>query len=61
MEVNHRRLDVLRTGHGPVAEHVIDEFVAGRLSRRQFLRRGTMVGLSVPLLGQLFLWNAAKT
>ena len=51
MEVNHRRLDVLRTGHGPVAEHVIDEFVAGRLSRRQFLRRGTMVGLSVPLLG----------
>ena len=51
MEVNHRRLDVLRTGRGPIAEHVIDEFVAGRLSRRQFLRRGTMIGLSVPLLG----------
>jgi peptide/nickel transport system substrate-binding protein len=44
-------LDVLRTGRGPVAEHVIDEFVAGRLSRREFLCRGTMVGLSVPLLG----------
>jgi peptide/nickel transport system substrate-binding protein len=53
VEVNNRRLDALRTGHGPVAEHVIDEFVAGRLSRRQFLRRGTMVGLSVPLLGGL--------
>ncbi len=51
MGVNHRRLDVLRTGHGPVAEHVIDEFVAGRLSRREFLRRGTVIGLSVPLLG----------
>src|SRR6516162_3020239 len=51
MEVNHRRLDVLRTGRGPIAEHVIDEFVAGRLSRREFLRRGTMIGLSVPLLG----------
>lgn len=51
MAVNHRRLDVLRTGRGPIAEHVIDEFVAGRLTRRQFLRRGTMIGLSVPLLG----------
>jgi peptide/nickel transport system substrate-binding protein len=30
---------------------VIDEFVAGRLSRREFIRRGTMIGLSVPLLG----------
>ena len=51
MGLNHRRLDVLRTGRGPVAEHVIDEFVAGRLSRREFLRRGSMIGLSVPLLG----------
>jgi peptide/nickel transport system substrate-binding protein len=49
--IDHRRLDRLRRGRGPVAEHVIDEFVAGRLSRRQFLRRGTAVGLSVPLLG----------
>jgi peptide/nickel transport system substrate-binding protein len=51
MEIDHARLDALRTGRGPVQEHVIDEFVARRLSRRQFLRRGTMVGLSVPLLG----------
>ena len=51
MSISHRRLDALRTGRGPIAEHVIDEFVAGRLTRRQFLRRGTMIGLSVPLLG----------
>ena len=51
MEIDHARLDALRTGRGPVQEHVIDEFVAGRLSRRQFLRRGTMAGLSVSLLG----------
>ena len=51
MDISYRRLDALRTGRGPVQEHVIDEFVAGRLSRRQFLRRGTMAGLSVPLLG----------
>src|SRR5215469_4034151 len=51
MEINHRRLDGLRAKRGPVAEHVIDEFVAGRLPRREFLRRGTMIGLSAPLLG----------
>jgi peptide/nickel transport system substrate-binding protein len=51
MEIDHARLNVLRTGRGPVQEHVIDEYLVGRLSRRQFLRRGTMVGLSVPLLG----------
>jgi peptide/nickel transport system substrate-binding protein len=51
MAIDHGRLDRLRRGRGPVQEHVIDEFVAGRLSRRQFLRRGTAIGLSVPLLG----------
>jgi peptide/nickel transport system substrate-binding protein len=49
--INHRRLDSLRKGRGAVQEHVIDEFVAGRLSRREFIRRGTMIGLSAPLLG----------
>lgn len=49
MEINHQRLDPLRRGHGPVQEHVIDEFVAGNLSRRQFLSRATKVGLGLPL------------
>jgi len=51
--ISHRRLDVLRNGRGAIAEHVIDEFAAGHLPRREFLRRGTMIGLSVPLLGAL--------
>ena len=51
LTINHRRLDVLRRGRGPIAEHVIDEFAAGHLPRREFLRRGTMIGLSLPLLG----------
>jgi peptide/nickel transport system substrate-binding protein len=51
MDIDYQRLDDLRKGRGPVQEHVIDEFVAGRLSRRDFLRRGTAVGLSLPLLG----------
>ncbi len=51
--INHERLDVLRCGRGPIPEHVIDEFVGGRISRRDFIRRGTMVGLSLPLLGAI--------
>jgi peptide/nickel transport system substrate-binding protein len=50
-KIDHGRLDDLRRGRGPVQEHVIDEFVAGRLSRREFLRRGSMAGLSMSLLG----------
>jgi peptide/nickel transport system substrate-binding protein len=39
-----------RRGHGEIANHVIDEFAAGRLSRRDFIRRGTVVGISIPVL-----------
>ncbi len=49
--MDHDRLDGLRRARGPIPEHVIDEFVAGRISRREFLRRGTLVGLSLPVLG----------
>ncbi len=51
MNANHRRLDRLREGQGDIANHVIDEYVAGRLSRRDFLRRGSVIGISVPVLG----------
>ncbi|HET9692491.1 MAG TPA: ABC transporter substrate-binding protein [Acidimicrobiales bacterium] len=51
MATDHERLDGLRRNQGPIPEHVIDEFVAGRLSRRDFLRRGALVGLSFPVLG----------
>ena len=50
-EVDHERLDNLRRGRGPIQEHIIDELLGGRLTRRDFLRRGTAVGLSMPLLG----------
>jgi peptide/nickel transport system substrate-binding protein len=49
--IDHGRLDDLRRGRGPIQEHVIDEFVAGRLSRRDFLRRGTALGMSMSVLG----------
>jgi peptide/nickel transport system substrate-binding protein len=44
-------LSRLRAGQNGIANHVIDEFVAGRLSRRDLLRRGALVGISVPVLG----------
>lgn len=49
--IDHRRLARLREGQGDVANHIIDEFAAGRLTRRDFIRRGTVVGISVPVLG----------
>jgi peptide/nickel transport system substrate-binding protein len=49
--IDHERLDDLRRGRGPVQEHVIDEFVAGHLSRRDFIRKGSAIGLSIPLIG----------
>ena len=51
--IDHRRLARLRQGQGDIANHIIDEFAAGRLSRRDFVRRGTVVGISVPLLGSI--------
>jgi peptide/nickel transport system substrate-binding protein len=45
------RLSRLRAGQNEIANHVIDEFVAGRLSRRELLRRGALVGISAPVLG----------
>ena len=43
-------LSRLRRGQGEIANHVIDEFAAGRLSRREFIRRGTVVGISIPVV-----------
>ncbi len=46
-------LDILRRQSGPLENHVIDEFLAGRLDRRGLLRHGTRVGLAAPLLAAI--------
>jgi peptide/nickel transport system substrate-binding protein len=51
VNVDRNRLSRLRESQGDIGNHVIDEFVAGRISRRDFLRRGAVVGISVPVLG----------
>jgi len=52
-KIDHRRLGRLRQGQGEIANHIIDEFAAGRLSRRDFIRRASVVGISVPLVGSI--------
>jgi peptide/nickel transport system substrate-binding protein len=46
-----RRLDELRRRSGEVENHLIDELRAGKIGRREFIRRGAVIGVSIPLLG----------
>ncbi len=48
-----RSIDTVRNSHGSIGNHVIDEYVGGRLSRRAFLVKGTVVGMSLPALSAI--------
>src|SRR5919202_695709 len=48
-----RRVDAIRANRSELENHLIDEYSAGRLSRREFMRRGTVVGMSIPLVSFL--------
>jgi peptide/nickel transport system substrate-binding protein len=51
VKARSNRLSQLREGQTEIGNHVIDEFLAGRLTRRELLRRGALVGISAPVLG----------
>jgi peptide/nickel transport system substrate-binding protein len=53
MDIDHERLDPLRRGRGPIQEHVIDELVGGRLTRRAFIRRASQVGIGLPAIAAI--------
>ncbi len=53
MTRSNNELDRLRSGRSELENHYIDELVTGNLSRREFLRRGSTIGMSVPLLGAI--------
>ncbi len=53
MSRGNSELDRLRGGRTELENHYIDELVSGRLSRRDFLRRGSVIGMSAPLLGAI--------
>ncbi|WP_340656741.1 ABC transporter substrate-binding protein [Phyllobacterium sp.] len=44
---------MLRRDRGAIENHLIDGLVDGRIGRREFLRHGSVLGLSLPLLGQI--------
>jgi peptide/nickel transport system substrate-binding protein len=51
MKRRDTELDRLRLGRTELENHYIDELVSGSLSRRDFLRKGSVIGMSTPLLG----------
>jgi peptide/nickel transport system substrate-binding protein len=51
MRTDSRRLDAAREGSSELENHYIDELVAGRLGRREFLRRGAALGMSAGVMG----------
>jgi peptide/nickel transport system substrate-binding protein len=51
MAINFKALDALRRGRSDHENHLIDGFVSGRVNRREFMRYGSVLGLSAPLLG----------
>jgi peptide/nickel transport system substrate-binding protein len=53
MPINFKRIDVLRHGRSAHENHLIDGLLAGRVDRREFLRHGALLGLSLPFLGSV--------
>ncbi|MGZ4255722.1 MAG: ABC transporter substrate-binding protein [Solirubrobacteraceae bacterium] len=53
MRGGNGELDRLRGERTELENHYIDELVSGRMDRRDFLRRGSMIGMSMPLLGAI--------
>jgi peptide/nickel transport system substrate-binding protein len=50
MDETQRRVDEIRHESSELENHIIDQFIEGKLTRRDFVRRGTVVGMSIPLL-----------
>ncbi|MBD0317786.1 MAG: ABC transporter substrate-binding protein [Thermoleophilia bacterium] len=53
MDERQRRTDDVRRERSELENHLIDEYAGGKISRREFVRRGTVVGMSLPMLSFL--------
>jgi peptide/nickel transport system substrate-binding protein len=53
MDPIQQRVDAIRARSTELENHLIDEYRAGFVSRREFVARATLVGMSVPLAGFL--------
>jgi peptide/nickel transport system substrate-binding protein len=50
MDETQRRVDEIRKESTELENHIIDQFIEGKMTRRDLMRRGTVVGMSIPLL-----------
>ena len=48
-----KRLDSARESSGPIEVDLIEAYAQGRINRRNFVKRGTIIGLSVPFMGAI--------
>jgi peptide/nickel transport system substrate-binding protein len=53
MDEKQRKVDEVRKERSELENHIIDEYSAGKISRREFVRRGTVIGMSIPLVSFL--------
>jgi peptide/nickel transport system substrate-binding protein len=53
MSDDHRRLEAIRSDRSDLENHYIDELVAGHINRRQFVRKGAVLGMSTGLMGAI--------
>src|SRR5882672_2915955 len=51
MPKHFRMIDTARRNLTAIENSAIDELLAGRIGRRDFLRHGSLLGLSLPFLG----------
>ena len=51
MDPRQERLDAVRATSTELENHLIDELRAGKIGRREFVRRGGIIGMSIPVLG----------
>jgi peptide/nickel transport system substrate-binding protein len=45
---NDKVIDMIRRSRTGFENHLIDGFLDGRVSRREFIRHGSLLGLSLP-------------
>jgi hypothetical protein len=60
IDESQRRIDAVRGRIGDAENHLVDELRAGSISRREFIRRGTVLGMSMSALGVLSGWTRRR-
>jgi peptide/nickel transport system substrate-binding protein len=51
MDPKQERVDAIRARSSELENHLIDEYRARKIDRREFVRRGGIAGMSIPVLG----------